>query len=634
MAKRNLYLNNTPPEKALEEYLDALNGHLKRSTEEIEVINALDRVTAVSVFAKNSSPLYDSAAMDGIAVISAHTDGAGETAPVTLFAEDDFLVVDTGDPIVQPYDAVVMAENIEQSEDGSVVIRAAAAPWQHVRPIGEDIVKGELILTSAHKIRPIDIGVLLSGGIQKLSVLSQPKVAIFPTGTELVEPGADLKRGDIIESNSRMFEAMVVKCGGQPTRFRPIADDYETLKTAIRRASEDFDMILINAGSSAGTEDYTVHVLRELGQVIIHGVAIKPGKPTILAIINGKPVIGLPGYPVSAFLAFQSFAEPVLSKLSGQPEISAETVKAIISRRVVSSLKYREFVRVKVGQVGSRLIASPLARGAGSAMSLVRSDGFCIIEQDSEGTEAGEEVEVALNGDISELGKTLVSIGSHDLILDLIADMLPQLLGYHLSSTHVGSAGGLMALRRGEAHIAPTHLLDEKTGVYNIPLIKQMFADKPMAIIKGVGRTQGIMLQKGNPLDVRGIEDLTKVRYINRQRGAGTRVLLDYKLGQAGIRPSDIEGYDREAATHMAVAAAIQSGGADAGMGILSAAKVMGLDFVTVGEEEYDFAIPQEFLGIPFVDAFMQVLESDEFLGRIEELGGYTSDDCGKVIIL
>lgn len=634
MTKRNLYLDNTPPQQALEQYLVALGGHLSARTEEIEVIAALDRVTADCIFARKSSPLSDCAAMDGIAVISARTIGAGERTPVTLEADVDYIIVDTGDPVRQPFDAVIMAEDIQQNEDGAVTVRHAAAPWQHVRPIGEDIVEGEMILTSAHRIRPIDIGVLLSGGIQTVTVTAEPRVAIIPTGTELVEPGADLKSGDIIESNSRMFEGMVTKCGGRPIRCSPLTDDYEVIKQAVRKASEECDMVLINAGSSAGTEDYTVHVLREIGQVVVHGVSMKPGKPTILAIVNGKPVVGLPGYPVSAFLAFQNFAAPVLCKLSGQELFSGERIRAVISRKIVSSLKYQEFVRVRVGQVGERLVASPLARGAGSSMSLVRADGFCVIEQDSEGVVEGEEVEVILNGTMAGLAKTLVSIGSHDLILDLIADMLPAHTGYHLTSTHVGSAGGLMALRRGEAHIAPTHLLDEITGEYNIPVIKEMFKDRPMALIKGVGREQGIIVQKGNPLGVKGVEDLTRVRYVNRQRGAGTRALLDNKLKYKGIDTNEIEGYEREAATHMAVAAAVQGGSADAGMGILSAARTSGLDFIPVGQEEYDFAIPCEFLSLPAIEAFIQVLGSKEFKNRIDLLGGYTSTDCARVIMI
>lgn len=632
MGKRNLYLSNTPVEKALATYLAAL-GPLPMETERLPVTDCLGRVTTEAVFARFNSPLCDSAAMDGIAVISAHTEDARETAPVTLFPGRDFAVVDTGDPVRPPYDAVIMAEELEPREDGTVIIRAAAAPWQHLRPVGEDIVKGEMLLPGLHPIRPIDIGVLLSGGITSLAVLRRPRVTVIPTGTELVEPDAEPKEGDIIESNSRMFEALIRQEGGLPQRLSSVDDEYEAIKQTIRSAAEQSDMVLVIAGSSAGTEDYTVHVLRELGEVLIHGVAMKPGKPVILATVSSKPVIGLPGYPVSAYLAYQSFAAPVLSRMTGKPSADMETVEAVMTRRLVSSLKHREYVRVKLGEVGGRLVASPLARGAGAAMSLVRSDGFCVIDQDSEGVEAGETVKIQLTRPRSEYAKTLVSIGSHDLVMDVIADLLPELCpGYHLSSTHVGSMGGLMALKRGETHIAPIHLLDEGSGAYNIPVLKSLFPNREMALIKGVGRTQGIMVQKGNPLGIRGVGDLARARFVNRQRGAGTRALLDYLLKREGLDPSEIAGYGREAATHMAVAAAVDSGSADAGLGVLSAAQAMGLDFIPVGQEEYDFAIPAEYLELGAGKAFIHVLESETLHKKLESLGGYTYDRTGEII--
>jgi putative molybdopterin biosynthesis protein len=265
-------------------------------------------------------------------------------------------------------------------------------------------------------------------------------------------------------------------------------------------------------------------------------------------------------------------------------------------------------------------------------MSLVRADGFCVIEQNREGVEAGAEVDVVLCRGLEGLENTVVSIGSHDLILDVVADMMPNLFhGVNLSSTHVGSMGGLLALKNGEAHIAPTHLLDEASGVYNIPILQKLFPNKQMALIKGVGRIQGIMVKKGNPLQITGITELAKGRYVNRQRGAGTRVLLDYLLKKDGIDPATIQGYDREAATHMAVAAAIQGGSADAGMGILSAAQAMGLDFVPIGVEEYDFAIPVEYLELEHVQRFIQTLKSSEFLSALEKLEGYTAKQCGRI---
>lgn len=633
--KRNLYLKTTPVEEALETYMKALESCKGMDAERISVMDSLNRVTESAIFAKYCSPLYNAAAMDGIAVQASKTADASEANPVELVRGRDFLIVDTGDPIHEPYDAVIMAEDLlETGDEDTVRIIASAASWQHIRPIGEDIVAGEMILPGRHCIRPIDVGVLLSAGITEIDVVKQPHVAVIPTGTEIIEPWVEPKDGDIIESNSRMFENLVIAQGAKATRFSPLVDDYDLIRDTVRQAVEDYDMVIVNAGSSAGTEDFTVHVLRELGEVIIHGVAIKPGKPVILAVVNGKPVIGLPGYPVSAYIGYENFVAPVLDKLGKRVSRKREEVEAVLSKRLVSSLKHREYVRVKVGRVGDKYVAAPLSRGAGAAMSLVRSDGFCVIEQNQEGCEAGQPVRVELTRGIEEIQQTVMVTGSHDLILDVLGDMMPNLYpGMHVSSTHVGSMGGLMALQRGEAHVAPTHMLDEATGTYNIPYLKKLMKE-PTVLVKGVGRVQGIMVKKGNPLNIQSIEDLKKVRFVNRQRGAGTRLLLDYKLKQLGIAPEELNGYDHEVATHMAVAALVNSESADAGLGIRSAAVAMDLDFIPVGDEEYDFAIPVRFLQEPHILAFLELLRSDAFHARLAELGGYTWEHAGEIVTL
>lgn len=632
MTRRTLYLSNTPVEEALDLYINELGDGLKVSYEMIPVTESLGRVTKEAIMAKYCSPLFNASAMDGIAVVSERTHGASEVNPVTLVEGEDYIVVDTGDPVNAPYDGVIMVENIIEKEPGKVEIIAPISAWNHVRPIGEDIVAGEMLLPGRHKIRPMDIGVLLSAGILEIEVVKKPKVAIFPTGTELIEPTETPIEGSIIESNSRMFENLVVEQGGLAQRMPIIKDDYDDIRNKIAESIKDNDLVIINAGSSAGREDYTVHVLEELGKVVIHGVAIKPGKPLILAIVEGKPVIGLPGYPVSAYIDYDYFVRPLIEIFLGEKKKDSKEMEAIISKRMISSLKHREYVRVKLGKVDGKMVASPLARGAGAAMSLTRADGFCVIDQNSEGVEAGDIVKVIPYKNLNDIEHTLVSIGSHDLILDVISDMMASSDGDSLlSSTHIGSMGGLMALRRGETHIAPIHLLDGETGEYNISYIKKLF-NEPMSIIKGVKRTQGLMVKKGNPLGINILSDFTKVRFVNRQRGAGTRVLLDYLLKKEGIDPVEIKGYDFEASTHMAVAAMVNSPNADAGMGIYSAAKSMGLDFIEISEEEYDFAIPTWYLELPFVKEFIRILGSDEFKQRIANLGGYKTENSGLVI--
>lgn len=635
MAKRNLYLKTTPVDEALAIYLQALEGCKKMEEETIPVIEALNRITWEAIYAKYCSPLYNAAAMDGIAVTAAKTAAASEANPLELVKGEDFLIVDTGDPIHEPYDAVIMAEDLLETDDeNKVKIIASAASWQHIRPIGEDIVAGEMILPGKHCIRAIDVGVLLSAGITEIKVVKQPCVAVIPTGTEIIEPGVEPKDGDIIESNSRMFESMVIAQGAKAVRFTPIPDNYEQIKAAVQEAAEKYDMVIINAGSSAGTEDFTVHILRELGEVFIHGVAIKPGKPVILAMVNNKPVVGLPGYPVSAYIGYENFVAPVLDNLGKRVSKKNQCIEAIISKRLASSLKHREYVRVKVGKVGDKFVAAPLNRGAGAAMSLVRADGFCVIPQNQEGCEAGESVNVELYRNLEEISQTAMITGSHDLILDVLADMMPNIYpGMHISSTHVGSMGGLLALQRGEAHIAPTHMLDGESGIYNIPYLKRL-CKEPTVLVKGVGRVQGIMVKKGNPLNIQSIEDLRGVRFVNRQRGAGTRLLFDYKLKELGIAPHEIQGYDREATTHMAVAALVNSDSADAGLGIRSAAQAMDLDFIPVGNEEYDFAIPVRFLEEPHIQAFLELLKNEDFHQKLAELGGYTWERAGEIISL
>lgn len=340
MGKRNLYLQTKPVDEALALYLDELKKIVKLSYEIVPVVESLNRVTKHAVYAKYNSPLYNASAMDGIAVVSEKTKAASEMNPLVL-NEEDYVVVDTGDPIKYPYDAVIMAEDLIEGDDGKIKIISPASSWQHVRPIGEDIVANEMILPSSHKIRPIDIGVLLSAGILEVEVVKEVHVAIFATGTEIIEPTEEIVEGSIIESNSRVFENIVRNEGAIPHRFPPIIDDYNLIKDAILDASKKYDMVLVNAGSSAGRDDYTVHVLREIGTVYVHGVAIKPGKPVILASVNNKPVIGLPGYPVSAYIGFENFVKPTLSMLMNTIPTSANKIKAVITRRLVSSLKHK-----------------------------------------------------------------------------------------------------------------------------------------------------------------------------------------------------------------------------------------------------------------------------------------------------
>ena len=628
------YLTNLPLDQAVKEYFAALdqNGFGPQS-ETIPVSEANGRITAEAVYAHISAPHYLASAMDGIALSSAVTFGATETTPITLKA-DDFTVVDTGDPIPEGCDAVMMIEDVIMQKDGTAKLYSPAVPWQHIRQIGEDICAGEMILSAHMKITPAAIGAMLAAGVMKVNVLKKPVIGIIPTGDEIVLPSEDPKPGDIIEFNSSIFAAMLKEWGAEVNTYPIIPDDPELLFKALTDALQGCDAVLINAGSSAGREDYTSEVNAKAGRVVCHGIAIKPGKPAILGYSENKAVLGIPGYPVSGILVLSEIVKPLLGRWFEDEQTEYEEVNAKLVRQVVSGLKYQEYIRVRLGKVDGKLVASPLSRGSGVVSSFMKADGLLIVPQGVEGYEAGTEVKVRLLKNAETLDRTLVAIGSHDPLLDECADLIhindPAM---YMSSSHVGSMGGIMAVRRGEAHAAGVHLLNEKDGTYNTAFIRKYFPNGGVSLVECVGRTQGIMLAKGNPLQITGIEDLTRagLRYVNRQKGSGTRILIDYLCKTHGVDSSAIIGYDREEFTHTSVAAQIAAGTADAGMGIYSAAKLYDLDFLPVCTEQYDLLIPDYAMDTPMVQKLLEVLRSDAFRKRIENLGGYTLENPGTV---
>jgi len=654
---REVYLEGTPLAEALEKWLEKIETEgagRPLSGETIRVKDSLGRVTAEAVIARISSPFYHSSAMDGYAVRFAETFGALETNPKRLPIGEQAVYVDTGDPLPEGFNAVIMIEDInviktkgkEQRAESNesrtqsefIEIIAPATPWQNVRVIGEDIVATELILPENYIIRPVDLGAMLAGGHTEVMVRRKPKVVIIPTGTEIVEPGTELKRGDIIEYNSRILSGLISEWGGEPVRFGIVPDRFDEIKKAILDSLNIGDLVVVNAGASAGSEDFTAGAIREIGEVMLHGVNIKPGKPVILGWVKGKPVLGIPGYPVSAYITFQLFAKPLIYKWQGIEAEEPPKIRAKLSRQLASALGHEEFVRVKVGKVGHNFIATPVSRGAGVLMSLVRADGFTRIPAMSEGIGTGTEIDVDLIRTLTDIENTIVCIGSHDNTLDLLANVLkkryPRL---SFSSAHVGSMGGLMALRRGEAHLAGTHLLDEETGEYNIPFITKLLSDKGIVLMNLVYREQGLLVLKGNPKNIRGFQDLARndVVFVNRQKGAGTRLLTDKCLREIGIKPGDVKGYEREEYTHMGVASAVLTGVADTGLAILASARALGLDFIPVAKERYDLAILKEFFPSEMIQRLVKIIKEDgEFKEVVKSLGGYDISDMGKVMYL
>ena len=629
------YLTNIPLARAREDYLKLLEGHgFGYRTETIPVWDACGRVTAHAVYAHICAPHYAASAMDGVAVRARDTFGATETTPVTLNTEQ-YIVLDTGDPVPEHCDAIIMVEDIVKNDDGSITIHAAAAPWQHIRQIGEDICAGEMILPSHMTVSPSAIGAMIAGGVLEVEVIRKPVVGIIPTGDEIIPPCTDPRPGDILEFNGSIFSAMVRSWGAEAVVYPIVPDRFDQIRDMVAKAAEECDMVILNAGSSAGREDHSVKVIRQLGEVLYHGIAMKPGKPAILGCQGSKPILGVPGYPVSGIIVIEELLKPLIDHWLKAPAAPRQYAKATLTRPVVSGLKYEEFVRVRMGYVGDKLMASPLSRGSGVVSSFMKADGILEVPQGLEGYEAGSEVNVRLLSRADKLENTLVVIGSHDPLLDELGDMLHvHSNDLYMSSSHVGSMGGIMAIRRGEAHAAGCHLLNTETGEYNISFIRKYFPRGGVKLVRCVGRQQGLMVAKGNPLGIQTFSDIAKdgLRYVNRQKGSGTRILTDYLCRQNGLDTAAIYGYDREELTHTSVAAQIVSGIADAGMGIYSAAKLYDLDFIPICIEEYDLIIPDHAWDTPMVQQLLATMKSDAFREKILAMGGYTMENPGEII--
>lgn len=638
--KRQVYLAMKSLEKAKELFFSRFGPDKRSGLETIKTKDALGRITARPVFAKRSAPSYHSAAMDGIVVRAAQTYGTTERNPTILEIGTDALWVNTGQPLQAPFDAVIMVEKIHQVDEGHVEIRAPAYPWQHVRKVGEDIVATQLLLPLNHRLRAYDVGALISAGIFSVDVWQTPRVAIIPTGSELV-PHEDVgekgvvEGGQIIESNSLILAGLVREAGGVPIVYDIVPDNEKRIRESFIKAIEsDAHVVLINAGSSAGSKDYTVHIIGEMGELLVHGVAMMPGKPTILGVVNGKPVVGNPGYPVSAILSFEQFVKPLIHILQGSSPPRPNTVKVQPTRDIPSKLGIEEFLRVNIGKVGSKYVATPLARAAGSITTLTRAEGIIRIPALSEGISQKEEIEAELLVDPEDLLNTVVIIGSHDITIDILADEIRrQGHNIRISSGNVGSLGGLRALGKGTCHISGSHLLDPETGEYNLSYIRRYLKGLPVSVFHLVMRDQGLIVAKGNPKGIKGIEDLARadIGFVNRQAGSGTRVLLDYKLKQLGMKSESIRGYKHEEFTHMSVSVDVLSGATDCGMGIFAAAKALDLDFIPMEREQYDLIIPSEVTARPNIQAVLETIQSQHFKERVMSLGGYDPSKSGQL---
>lgn len=635
---RNVYLKTIPIPEAIAKTRSALNRNQMVRTTIVPSHEAAGRVLAEAVFARYSSPTFHSAAMDGIAVKAAETFTAHEGQPLTLLRDQQAFPINTGNPLPEGCDAVIMIEHVTEKDEQTFIIEAPAFPWQHVRRIGEDIVATELLLPQNHRISAYDIGTLLSGGIWEVRVWETITIHLIPTGDEVLdfEARPEPEAGQVVESNTQVLAALAQKQGCRIIRTPPVPDRPDALRKAVTKALDgDAHIVIICAGSSAGAKDFTRTTIEALGEVLVHGIAAMPGKPSLLGKCRDKLVVGAPGYPVSAVVCFEELLSPLIGWLGRNEPAQRPVVDVELTRKVASRPGMEEFLRLAVGKVGEKLVATPLARGAGCITTLSRAQAVGRIPANAEGVEQGEQLSASLLATPAQLERTLVCVGSHDNTLDVLADELMGLnTPFRLTSSHVGSMGGILGIKNGSCHLAGIHLFDAETGDYNSPFIQKYLPDSDVTLVNLAIRHQGFIVPKGNPLSITGIADLAdkQLRFMNRQRGAGTRILFDHHLQLAGVNNSHIQGYDKEEFTHMAVAVNVLTGAVDTGLGIYAAARALDLDFVPLARERYDLMIPNAFMHTEGVQAILALLASPTFAARIEALGGYETPLTGHVM--
>lgn len=639
---RNIYLETVPPEAAVARAKKALNRDELLGTETLPTHEAAGRVTAGPIYAQYSSPTFHAAAMDGIAVKAESTFMAREDEPTALSHGDDFLFVNTGNPLPDGMNAVIMIENVVQKDEVTVLIDAPAFPWQHVRRIGEDIVATELLIPQNRELTPSDIGALLSAGIYEIKVRESVRAVFMPTGDEVLnflDKPAPMA-GQVIESNSQVFRAYAKSWGVDATWTAPVPDNEDALRASVMDGLESGNhIVIVGAGSSAGSKDYSKKVFESIGTVLVHGIAVMPGKPTLVAITDersgypGRLLVGAPGYPVSAIVCHEKILAPIVAWLQGTSEPERATTEVVLARKTPSKAGMREALRVAAGRIGDRIVAAPLARGAGMITTMTKAQAVAFIPEDVEGVEDGEAMTAELLVPRSDLERVMVHVGSHDNTLDLLANELmglPEPL--RLVSSHAGSMGGLTALKAGSALFAGAHLFDPESSDFNFPFLDRYLGGMDVTVINLAIRHQGLIVQPGNPLGIKGVEDLARedVTFINRQRGAGTRILLDHHVKTAGLNPREIRGYENEEFTHMAVAVNVLTGAASCGLGIYAAAKALDLDFVPLAHERYDLVIPTEYLADDRIQTLLKMIRSAEFKWKVSEQGGYEIDLTGE----
>jgi len=628
--KKEIFLKKESLDTAKEKFrnkLKELEIHKLLNEVEIPSVSALGRITSRQVIAKISNTFYNTSAVDGFATISHLTASATIVNPVKLKIGKDAIKVNTGDPIDFPFDTVVMIEDVEE-KDGYVYLFAPHHFYENVRVVGEDYSKGEVIIPVYEKIRPEHIGLLISSLNETVFVFEKPKIFIIATGEEVKRLNEEIKKGDVIDSNSFMVSSIIESFGGEAyVSSQVLPNDEEIIKKAIIEASSKYHAVIVIAGSAKGTKDFTKDVFESIGEVLFHGVSIQPGKPIVVGFYGKTPLIGLPGFPVSNYIDAMIFLKILFEELLGYSLDVPTKINAVIKRDIPSSIGVEEFIRVKVSKIKDEIVCVPLKRGAANLSSVANGDGILRIEEELEGIPASSKVEIDLLKSFNEVSNQLLFIGSNDPLLEFLFNFAKKKdPHFKFGIVNAGSLQGLLSFSRGETLITSIHLFDSDTKTYNTPYIEKFLKGKSFVRILFALRNQGLIVKKGNPKKINSLKDLEKedVRFINRQKGSGTRVFFDYLLQKESVDKTLIKGYEIEETTHIGVANAILNDVADVGLGIEYVANLFDLDFIKLGEEEYELIVDlSEFESARF-KYFWDTLNSKEFLDIIKSFNGYT----------
>ena len=632
--KRNIYLHILPLTEA-HTIIDELPIR-SLPIRSIPTHESVGHVLAKTLHAHVSSPNHHSAAMDGIAVQAHHTYSAREDNPLLLTEGKHFTYINTGNPMPEGYDAVIMIEHIVKESDTSVWIESPAYKWQHVRKIGEDIIATQLVLPQFHTISPQDIGYILTAGIFDVPVYDDARVCIIPTGDELlsVESRTLPQQGEVIESNSHVLKALLQHFTQSVTITPRVHDTQEGIIQALESAIQDnYDCILLCAGSSAGSKDFAKTAIERVGKVLFHGIKAMPGKPTMLGIANSIPIIGVPGYPGSTSICFEKIISPLLQKITHKLPPTKEYIQGHLVQDIPSRLGIEEYIKVRLGKINDLYIAIPLPKATGSTRTVSLAEGICTIPSHKEGLNSNETIDIEVYIPKSHIENTIVCIGSHDDSLDTIDAFLRASTPYRLCTVHTGSMGGIYALKNQTAHCAGMHLLDKEQQDFTIPYLNKYLPHHSFILYTIAMRDQCLYVQKGNPKNIWNLRDIIENNavFINRQHGSGTRLLLDSLLEQEGLSPQDIQGYHTEEYSHLATALHVATGHADCALGIYSAGNSLGLECIPIAQERYELVIPKQYAQMPSLEALYTCICSATYKNYLTALGGYNTDLTGTI---